>query len=194
MSQIDQKDLYPIIEIANQRLAEDQDRLTEEQVDAIAEELGIPRSYVDEAQEILKARRAAADRETKAAKQFKKKLLIGAVGTIAFLAFLAMVGVNGLKSKYELVEAKRAQVTNVMERRIETQRRLANEPPYNGRTAELAGAENRIHIERKRYDESAAAYNRAASTFPTSLWRAFSSLPAKVPLSNAPEFLTEVNR
>lgn len=42
---------------------------------------------------------------------------------------------------------------------------------------ELAGAENRISVERKRYNEAVAAYNRTARSFPVALMRPFLGFP-----------------
>ncbi len=46
---------------------------------------------------------------------------------------------------------------------------------------EIAGAENRIVVERKRYAESAARYNRVASSFPILLARPLLGYPAQAP-------------
>ncbi|MCS7198427.1 MAG: LemA family protein [Candidatus Bipolaricaulota bacterium] len=46
---------------------------------------------------------------------------------------------------------------------------------------EIAGAENRIAVERKRYNEAIAAYNRAAQSFPVLLVRPFLGFPARLP-------------
>lgn len=46
---------------------------------------------------------------------------------------------------------------------------------------EMAGAENRIAVERQRYNQAAAAYMRAARAFPVSLVRPFLGFPARPP-------------
>lgn len=48
---------------------------------------------------------------------------------------------------------------------------------------EMAGAHNRISVERKRYDEAASEYNRAARGIPRAWFRPLTGLPASVPLS-----------
>lgn len=48
---------------------------------------------------------------------------------------------------------------------------------------EMAGAHNRIAVERKRYDEAASEYNRAARSLPTAWLLPFTGLPESVPLS-----------
>ena len=50
---------------------------------------------------------------------------------------------------------------------------------------EMAGAENRIAVERKRYNEAVADYNRTARGFFTSLARPFTGYPAELPYFEA---------
>jgi hypothetical protein len=185
MSGIDQKDLYPIIEIANQRLAADQDRLTDAQVDEIAAELGIPREYVDEAQTVLKEHREKEAAEAARKKQLRQQLTWVGAGVGALIIAMAISGYNGISATHAQVERQSAQVINVMERQVETQKRLAEQPHSPSKAAELAGSENRVRIERKRYDEHAAYYNAQAGSFPSSLWCMLFGLPDAVPLSNS---------
>lgn len=74
------------------------------------------------------------------------------------------------------------------------QRRAANGVQL-GVVDELAGAENRIAVERRKYNFAASEYNRVARTFPASLWRSVLGFPAQKPLfkaepgaKNAPRF------
>ncbi len=50
---------------------------------------------------------------------------------------------------------------------------------------EMAGAENRIAVERKRYNDAVAEYNRVARGFFTSLARPFTGYPAELPYFEA---------
>ncbi len=52
---------------------------------------------------------------------------------------------------------------------------------------EMAGAHNRIAVERKRYDEAASEYNRAARSLPVAWLRPLTGMPASVPLSRPPQ-------
>ncbi len=52
---------------------------------------------------------------------------------------------------------------------------------------EMAGAENRIAVERKRYNEAVAAYNRTARGFFVSLVRPFLGFPKQIPYFAAGE-------
>ena len=63
------------------------------------------------------------------------------------------------------------------------QDRLRGRAPDREVDAELAGAENRVRIAQRQYDEVATAYNRAAGGFPAALFSGVFGYPAKVPLS-----------
>ncbi|MGV3622787.1 MAG: LemA family protein [Archangium sp.] len=89
-----------------------------------------------------------------------------------------------LANRYAVVEKTRAQVKNVKERQLETIAHQQYAEPSEAREAELAGAENRVRIERKRYDEAASAYNVELRSF-FSKWAAkVRGLPPAVELSN----------
>ncbi len=191
MSDIERTDLSEIIEIASLKLAEDQDRLTEAQVDEIAAELGIPREYVDDAQAILQEQRQAEAAEETQREATRRTLVWVGLGIAGLCALASMVGYNSLNATLALVDQQHAQVVNVMERQAETKTRLADHPHSSSKAAELAGAENRVRIERKRYDEEAASYNRKAASFPNSLWRGLFGLPSARPLSNDDAFKAE---
>jgi LemA protein len=54
-------------------------------------------------------------------------------------------------------------------------------------TDEMAGSENRLAVERRKYNLAAAEYNRAAGGFPTNLARPLLRYPASYPLFQASE-------
>ena len=188
MSEIERTDISEIIEMASMRLAEDQDRLTEAQVDEIAAELGIPREYVDDAQAALQAQRRAEAAEEVKERKFRKELTWVAIGAVILCGLAAVFGYNGLSDAQALVERQHAQLINVTERQVATKARLAEQPHSNSKAAELAGAENRVRIERTRYDEYATSYNQRSSSFPTGLWRALFGFPTSAPLSSEKVF------
>ena len=192
MSEIDQKDLGPIIEIATQRMAAAQDELSREELLAIAEELGISAEYVDEAQSILSRQRSEerARAQAEAAENQDRLKKLGYLGG-AFLVLCvlsALVSYNGLTAQLADVAQKKSQLVNVQERQEHIKRLMDDQENSPAKLAELAGSQNRIRIERKRYDESAARYNQRASGFPASLWRSIFGLPDDVPLSNDDRF------
>lgn len=50
---------------------------------------------------------------------------------------------------------------------------------------EMSGAENRISVERKRYNEAVQNYNRTAGAFPVVLFRPLLGFPAQKPYFQA---------
>ena len=52
---------------------------------------------------------------------------------------------------------------------------------------ELAGTENRISVERRRYNESVAAYNKYIRQYPGSIIAGMKGLKTKTPFESAPE-------
>ena len=86
------------------------------------------------------------------------------------------------------VDKSKAQLSNVMERQDAVRKRLANAKASRSKDAELAGAENRVRIQRKRYDEGASEYNRMAKGLLNGIWCTVFRLPSAVPLSNDVNF------
>ena len=87
----------------------------------------------------------------------------------------------------EHAEQKRSQLVNVKERREAVVARYGIRPDRDGR-AELDGAENRVRVERRRYDLSAGEYNEASSTPLGAVLLYLFDLPSRIPLSR------EINR
>ncbi len=59
---------------------------------------------------------------------------------------------------------------------------------------EMAGAENRIAVERKRYNEAVAAYNRTARSFPVFVVRPFLGFPSAFSLFEASDEAKQLPR
>lgn len=55
---------------------------------------------------------------------------------------------------------------------------------------ELAGTENRISVERRRYNEAVQAYNTAIRRFPGSVWAGLFGFQRRSPFESAPEAAT----
>jgi hypothetical protein len=134
-------------------------------------------------QETLRERSAARARQ---AKQERLWLGVAAAGVLA----LALVGWQARATGASLVPLHaevtraRAQVENVREREAEVLARMEGAAPGPERDAEIAGASNRVRVERGRYDSAAAAYNAATSSAWARLCAKLSSLPERAPLSN----------
>lgn len=113
-------------------------------------------------------------------------LLIGATLAVAIglMAIAAFSTRDQLAAAQASVERQRAQVRNVVERQAAVVKRFAHAPPGPDRDAELSGAENRVRIERARYDEAAASYNAAASSPWARACARLFDLPPRVQLSN----------
>jgi LemA protein len=58
---------------------------------------------------------------------------------------------------------------------------------------ELAGTENRIAVERRRYNETVQAYNTSIRRFPGSIWAAKFGFERRTPFESAPEAATVPN-
>ncbi|MCP4132743.1 MAG: LemA family protein [bacterium] len=123
------------------------------------------------------------NKETTGSKEFLK-LYITCFIVFLITAVFLYSGYAGIKKSFVLVEQKRAQVINVMERQRAIQERYRGLPLTPAAEAELAGAENRIRVERQRYDNAVSAYNTKAGSFPGSIWSSILDLPKKHPLSH----------
>lgn len=121
------------------------------------------------------------------AEQHKRTQQIVGAAALALVVLLgiAVATTHGeLRERHALVERARAQVENVRERQVAVVARFAGAEASVGREAELSGAENRVRIERARYDEAAATYNAAAGSAWAGLCARITGLPARAPLSN----------
>ncbi|MGE6758180.1 LemA family protein [Corallococcus interemptor] len=163
------------------------DTLTPEDLRRIGEELDIPARYVDQALEALARRREDEARARERRSLLRRaRLRQGALAGVVLVGVLAVPGLivrNGLTTQLAEVARKRAQVRNVVERREALHARLDQLTPGLNRDAEVAGADNRVAVERRRYDERAAEYNASAASFPTSWVVRLSGLPPVLPLS-----------
>jgi hypothetical protein len=122
----------------------------------------------------------------------RRKILVLTAGAAAAVLLVAMVAAfstqSALNRALAEVERSHAQLVNVRERQEVVVRQWGTMPPGPDRDAELSGAENRVRIERARYDEAAAAYNaRVGATWPSIVARIF-GLPTRARLSDDPHW------
>lgn len=142
----------------------------------------------DHALALLRKQHARERHEARLRAEQRKRMRLTAAATA--LAQVALLGIAVSNTHAELralhaeVERTRSQVENVRERQVATVARLAAAEPSVGREAELSGAENRVRIERARYDEAAAAYNAGRGSVWASLCASVTGLPERAPLSN----------
>jgi uncharacterized protein HemX len=184
---IDDEDVDDIVEIASelqQQESEDAARLDRDDMIQIGTELGLDEEHVDEAIEVHQDREEAAEEKART----HAKIAIVAGVAVAFLAILvlilAFVGRGSVKEERSKVNKAKAQVRNVLDRQANVEKRFEGAELNSDREAELAGAENRVAIEKRRYDEAATEYNDVAGSFPGSWGATVFGLPKSVPLSN----------
>jgi hypothetical protein len=185
---VPREDLDDIIGEAARRKQVAEESLTVAEIEEVAAELDIDESYVEAAVRELQRRKERAEKEReraeKRSQRMRKGARIGFIG-VAVLCLVAFgISYSRLNSKLSAAEQKRAQVENVVERQVETEEQYAGQPTSIEKNASLEGAENRVRIEIRRYDEAASSYNRSARGFPGGVVRAFVGMPESLPLSN----------
>ena len=181
--EVDYEDVDDVIGIAAEMQSLDADRLSVEELEAVAKDLEIPAQYVGPA--VVELRRRRALKLAHDAKKKKTRLLtIGVVaGVVVLLVLWAVIGQRGLAARMSEAEAARAQVKNVVAYRERVVALWQGQPTTREHTAALAGADNRVALESKRYATAAAEYNEAARGFPGSLWASLFGMPGALPTS-----------
>lgn len=190
------EDVDDLISTATRLMQKDAapETLTPEDVQRIGQELDIPPEYIERAREELSRRREqeeAARREAEAADKARRERLrarvrlggMAAAGLAVVLGLFTLSVHNGLNGTLQDVTRQRAQVRNVLDRQEAVQSRYATSAPGPERDAQLSGAENRVAVEKRRYDQAATEYNASASSFPQSMVVGLTGLPRAVPLS-----------
>lgn len=181
---VDYDDVGDVIAIASEMQNLDVEQLSVEDLRQIAIELDIPDRHVIPAIEELRRRRAeklAADNEQKTRRVLALRIGAGVVGLFVFWVVLGQASIGADLAE---IARYRAQVVNVTERQAATGRQWESLPHSEQKAAELSGAENRVRIERKRYDDAAAAYNARLASITTRFRAGLFGQPTSVPLSN----------
>lgn len=181
---VDYEDVDDIIGIAAEMSDLDKERLGVDDLRDVARQLDIPDRYVTPAIAELARRRETLRREEARRRQRRALVLWVSVAVVAVLLLWVFVAQGRLGDLASEAARRRSQVVNVQERQQATERQWASQPPSPERSAELSGAENRVRIERMRYDEAVAAYNAAANGFPNSLFAGLFGHPDQLPLSS----------
>ncbi len=181
------EDVDDVVGIASELEREAEGRLDVGEMEAIAEELRIDPKYVEPAIARLERERAEARAASERARVRRRAL--GARALVAFGALVALFAFGAAWTRASLgaafaeVERTRAQVESVRARQAETEALFGDREPSRGRDAELVGALNRVGIERRRYDEAAAAYNARASGLLGALFCGGTRAPCRAPTS-----------
>ena len=113
--------------------------------------------------------------------QIVSGVLIGATVLAGLAAFRTG---QGLVAVHAEVDRARSQVVNARERQAATVARWQGQAADPDREPELSGAENRVLIERERYDQAAAAYNAQTGSSWAAVCARLRGLPAEAPLSS----------
>ena len=181
------RDLDDVIEIAARRAEGRADEVSRDEIEAIARELDIPATDVDAALHELRRRRAAeaAAQGVARADRRARGYRIKQLAIITAVVLVALVGWSyaSLNGRLAAVERQRSQVANVIERQAAVERTYRARAPTAAGDAELSGAENRVRIERRNYDEAVTAYNTAVQGFPAVIFRPLIGFPGPQPLS-----------
>jgi hypothetical protein len=177
------EDVDDIIGLASELEARDAERLSEAQVREVAAELGVAERHVGPAIAELARRRAEAEAARVQRAKTRRAALLAGGAAVALLIIWGLTVNASLGAEVATVAQLRAQIANVEDRQRETRAQWDTQPNSPARSAELSGAQNRVHIERRRHDEAAAAYNGRVAAFPGRLWAALFGHPARVPLS-----------
>jgi len=178
-------DVDDAIGIAAEKAKAAEDSVSVAELVDIGAEVGLPASAMKEAAAALgEHKRAAAERE---ARRKRAILAGGAAAGLALVVTLAIAlsGRSSLVAQRTEVDAKRAQVVSVIARRNDLLAKLEGaQLRSEERWAEVSGSENRIAVEKRRYDEAATEYNRRAATFSGSLGASLFGHPKHVELSS----------
>lgn len=180
-------DIEDVIAAAAKARDAEADSISVEEIEAIAADLDIPAHLVAPAVQEVRRRREvklAAERAQEEQRARRTKLATRAAAALA--AVLLVAGGytwSGLREAWFAVAQQRSQVINVVERRAETRAQWADAAESADKHAELSGAENRVRIERKRYDERVTEFNSRASGPLARLVGLLTGYPAQLPLS-----------
>jgi len=108
--------------------------------------------------------------------------LIASINT----AYLQLEKTQGFEQRQTLERALDDSVTRLMAA-IRADPQASSVALFSRLSDEMAGAENRIAVERKRYNEAVASYNRTARSFPVLLVRPLLGFPARIDPFHAAE-------
>jgi hypothetical protein len=135
----------------------------------------------DRAQALLQKDRADARRFQVAAQTRNRFVIQLAAAVLGATALLGGIAAHQTGTKLSVLHAAvaeaKSQVVGVRERRAQIVARAEQAPEATGRDPELDGADNRVRVETRHYDEAAAAFNGAID----GPWARFCAKLAKLP-------------
>lgn len=182
------EDVDDVIEAAAKAQQVERDTLSVEEIEDVARQLEIPADLVAPAvARVREQRKAQQDAERERTLQAAKRVRIAAIAggvAIVLLGAWALSARASLVDAAQRVQAQRSQVVNVLDRQRATLDQWSGVADLDRKHAEITGAENRVRVERKRYDALATEYNTLASGLMSGIIVGLGDLPSQYPLSS----------
>ena len=188
---IDVDDLDDIIGIAERLQEEDTDKMSFEEIAAVAKELDISVEYLQKAIDELKKKRLLEEQESKKQTELEKThKTMRTKGTVFFIVVGLVSGFysyGSLTAKVAEVELHHSNVAGALERQKNTEKRYKEASRTAAVDAELDGAENRVRIAQQRYDRAASQYNSTSLSMLHRPWVSLLGFPSGYQLSSEKE-------
>lgn len=182
------EDVDDVIEAAARAKDQEASFLSVEELQEVAAEIDIPARLLGPAiEQVRKRRELDIARERAAAELAQRRRRLGSYAAAALGVVLLVWGLAARASLRDAMleaEQQRSQVVNVMDRQLATRAQWADAPESPAKSAELSGAENRVRLERQRYDEIATEYRRRATSLGGRAVVWLGGYPAELPLSS----------
>lgn len=181
-------DVDDVIEAAARAKDQEASFLSVEELQEVAAEIDIPARLLGPAIEQVRRRRELEiARERAVAEAALRRRRLGLYAAAALGVVLLVWGLAaraGLRNAMLEAEQQRSQVVNVMDRQLATRAQWVDAPDSPAKSAELSGAENRVRLERQRYDDLATEYRRRATSLGGRAVVWLGGYPAELPLSS----------
>ena len=188
-------DVDDVVEASLRAKDAQEDLLSVQDVKAIGEDLDLSPELIEQGIAVVKKQRAQEDAHAQQAQLAaqRRRVLLGraALALLATLGLmLAAAGISlastrsALTSASAEVDAQRALVELAQQKQARTLARYANKPDSRDKEVALAGAENRVFVQMRRYDDVVKTYNQRAASFPASLWAPLLSLKTSLPTAS----------
>lgn len=182
------EDVDDVIEAAARAKDQEASFLSVEELQEVAAEIDIPARLLGPAiEQVRKRRELDIARERAAAELAQRRRRLGSYAAAALGVVLLVWGLAARASLRDAMleaEQQRSQVVNVIDRQLATRAQWADAPDSPAKSAELSGAENRVRLERQRYDEIATEYRRRATSLGGRAVVWLGGYPAELPLSS----------
>jgi hypothetical protein len=192
---LERADVEPVIAHAERLRIGDETDLSLDELKAVGAEIDIQPAYIEKAvalRQAEKQKQAEAEKAALAERQRRlvlaRKVGIGAAVAAVVSMICVWIGASSRATELRGLDAEvaraRAQLVSVTERQAKVEAEYRPRSASPDRDAELLGAENRVRVERMRYDEAAATYNAARGrTFGGWASRLY-GVPERAPLSD----------